>query len=341
MKRTTQLNALDRFNAVKTAINAVESQPFAFAGVGESGVMELNASLLTQSSFQEALTAFAMGWRDDGGQLQRELDFFAPGVQTARRFEYAEAVNIEQFYSETTDDLRGIGADFKKVEYNSTKTTGKTDNRGLMVVVDLDEVKDTPGWEQQKVAMLMSRIKRNQLRRAIALLAAAATNTAKTWDTTAGKDPDMDVISDLVTAATAIGVKANRVGYGDTAWSKRALSHRAQSTAGGFASASLTEDALAGILGVDQVLRSTSRYASSATAKSEILSNLVLMFVAMQSADPMDSSNIKCFWTPTDQGNRYAVHSIPHGIKQHIIAVEHYELLKITSTLGIRKFTVS
>ena len=81
------------------------------------------------------------------------------------------------------------------------------------------------------------------LRRAIALLSAAATNTAKTWDTTAGKDPDSDVNTELVTAADLSGIRPSRVGFSDTSWSKRLLAHRAQNTAGGFASAAMTPNA--------------------------------------------------------------------------------------------------
>lgn len=342
MKRTTQLHAAQAFAQLVTHLNAIGGQSYDPAPSGEVGLItQINASLMTQATFSEPLTTYATGWRDDGNVLQQELDFFAPSVQTSRRFEYASAVNAEQFYSETADDARAIGAAFKEVEYKSTKVNAKTGNRGLQIVVDLDEVKDKPNWEQEYVRKLMSRLKRNKLRRALALLAAAATNTAKTWDTTAGKDPDQDVLTDLIAAASASGVKPNRVGYGDTAWSKRVLSHRAQDTAGGFASAAMTPEALAAWLGVESVLKSSSRYSSSSSARTEIVANLVMMFFALQDADTEDASNIKDFWSPCDNGSRYAVHSIPHGIKRHVIAVEHHELMVITSTLGIRKFTVS
>lgn len=342
MKRIVQLNAQKRFEALTSAVAAIMAMSHAPDFDGRKEIeTQLNASLITQSSFSEPLTAYALGWRDDGNVIQNELDFFAPSVQVGRRFEYLENINWEAYLSDSTEDLRSIGADFKAVKYNSTKELGKTENRGLQILVDLDEVKDEPNWEQKRVAKLKRRLLVNKLRRAIALYTAADTNTAKTWDTTAGKDPDQDVMSELVTAADLAGQKPNRVAYGDTAWSKRALAHRAQSSAGGFGSASLTPEALAGLLGVEGVLHSNARYSSTTTAKAQVLGQLVLMFTAMANADEEDPSNVKDFWSPTDQGGRFAVHSIPHGIKTHIIAVEHYECLKLTSNLAIRSFTVS
>ena len=87
---------------------------------------------------------------------------------------------------------------------------------------------------------LLMRLLRSELRRAITVASAAATNTAKTWDTTAGKDPDQDVLTDLIAAVDDSGVRPNRILYGDVAWNKRLIAHRAQSTSGGYASAGLT-----------------------------------------------------------------------------------------------------
>lgn len=189
------------------------------------------------------------------------------------------------------------------------------------------------------IEKLKRRILRNSLRRTIALLSAAAVNTAKTWDTTAGKDPDMDVISELVLAATASGIRPNKVGFGDSAWAKRALSHRAQNDAGGYASAGLSPAQLAALLNADTYV-SRERYSTAGAALAEIVSNLVLMFFAMGS-DVEDPSNIKRFTSITESGGEWRVYVQQVTSKLVDITVEHYELIKITSTLGIRKFTVS
>ena len=49
---------------------------------------------------------------------------------------------------------------------------------------------------------------------------------------------------------------------------------------------------------------------------------------------------MKLFWTPCEGGEQYRVYERQIGSKLYEIAVEHYELLKITSTLGLRKFTI-
>ena len=302
-----------------------------------------NADLATESFFSQPLTDYAVGYTD-AAPLDAELEFFAPAVEVGHRFEYAVADNAEQFLSDGDDDERPSKSDFKGVEYTETKVNAATVNRGLQITLDMDKLNGVPNWEERYTQKLLMRIKRNQLRRAVTLLSTAATNTAKTWDTTAGKDPDLDVISELILAADLVGIKPTRIGYSDTAWSKRQLAHRAQNTAGGFGSASLTPEQLAGVLGVDQVLRSSARYTSSATARSQVLGALVLMFNAASGVDTTDASNIKRFYSmgaAEEGGGMYQVYSARISAKRHVIAVGHYELMKITSTLGIRKFTIS
>ena len=308
-------------------------------GFAHDKIVEANASLFTESFFSEPLTGYAVGWKDPN-DIDATLGFYAPAVTVPRKFEYKEFVNAEEFYSDGDDDERAIGGEFGEVEYKSSKTVAKTVNRGLKICVDLDEVADHEGWREHYTGKLLRRLKRNSLRRAIALLSAAATNAAKTWDTSAGKDPDQDVLTDLVTATTASGVRPNRVGYGDTAFSKRLLAHRAQDTAGGYASAGLTEQQLAAFLNVDRVQVSRERFSTGGT-KSEIVSNLVLMFMAMEGQDAEDASNIKRFVSPTEGGGPVRVYERQVSAKLYEIVVEHYELIKITSTLGLRKQTIS
>ncbi len=329
---------IESLHAAALAAGAIGILP-ANAPLKHGEVAFANESRFTESYFSEPLTIYAVGWRDPNN-IQATLDFVAPPVQVPRRFEYAEATNKEEFLTET-DDLRSIGAEFKRVEYTGKKTNAKTDNRGLTMVVDLDEVADKANWRQEYTAKLLRRSLRNDLKTAITLLSAAATNNNKTWDVTAGKDPDMDVITDLVTAATASGVKPNRILYGDTAWAKRMLACRAQESAGGYASASMNESQLAGLLGVERVMVSRERYQSTASAKAEIVNNLVLEFLANDGADTEDPSNIKLFWSPVEGGGRVRVYEQQISAKLYQITVERYVKIAITSTLGIRKLTIS
>lgn len=350
-----------RFNAQQHAvamkrIAAIENAPFAPEApgaipIGADGMSDIylaNESVFTQQYFDEPLTTYAVGWKDPNN-IDATLEFFAPATPAPRRFTYKEWTNIEEFIAEgTNEDLRAIGAEFPTVKFTGKETHARTENRGLRLRVDLDEVAspDSPlaggiaAYQQRAVAKILRRLARNSLRRAIALLSAAAVNTAKTWDTTAGKDPDQDVLSEFVTGTTASGLRPNRIGYGDTAWTKRGLSHRAQVTAGGFASAGLTIDQVGMLLGAAGYV-SRERYSALGGSLTELVNNLVLMFFAEGGADIEDPSNIKRFVSPTDAGGPIRVYVQQVTSKLVDITVEKYELIKITSTLGIRQFTVS
>jgi len=347
-----------RQHAVAMAnIAKVEAVPFASEApanipIGADGMSDVylaNEAVFTQQFFDEPLTTYAVGWKDPNN-IEQTLEFFAPSTPAPRRFTYKEWTSLEEFLSEGTyDDLRAIGAEFPTVKFTGKETHARTDNRGLRIRVDLDEVAspDSPlaggiaNYQQRAVAKILRRLARNSLRRAIALLSAAATNTAKTWDTTAGKDPDQDLLTDLNTGNDASGIRANRVGYGETAWAKRILSHRAQNTAGGYASAGLSVDQVAQFLGVSEGYVSHERYSAAGAALSQIVSNLVLEFFAMAGADIEDPSNIKRFVSPTDSGGPVRVYVQQVTSKLVDITVEKYELIKITSTLGIRQLTIS
>lgn len=298
-----------------------------------------NEDRFTESHFSEPLTAYAVGWKDPNN-IEATLEFLAPTVPTTRRFEYAKASNAEEFLSET-DDERAIGASFKLVEFTSSKVNAKTLNKGLTVRVDRDNVEGMPNWEQVYTNRIMRRLLRNELRRGVTLLSAAATNTAVTWDTSAGKDPDQDVKTRLIAGADLAGVYPTRVLYGDTAWNKRGISHRAQNTAGGFSSASMNEAQVAAMLGVDQVMVSRERYSSSATARTQVVNNLVLAYIAEANMTPEDPSSIKRFVSAVEGGGRFRVYRQEVNSKLVDITVEHYSLIAVTSTLGIQKLTVS
>lgn len=301
-----------------------------------------NDSRLLETYYSEPLTTYTVGWKDPN-DIGATLQFLAPEVPVGRRFEWKKANNAEEFLSETIDDQRAIGSDFKRVEYTATDVTDKTLNKGLGIVVDLDNVSGS-NWRQEKTAKVLRRLQRNELRRAFAALSGAATNTAKTWDTTAGKDPDQDVMDDLVTAGTATGIRPNRVLYGDAAWTLRRKAHRAQNTAGGNASAGLNESELASALMVDRVLISKEVFQSAAATKAGIVANKVLMFYAQDGVDTEDPSHIKRFVTvhPTEQGGgRFRVFEQQLSSKLVLLTVEHYSKIVVTFATGIRQFTIS
>ncbi len=327
-------------NLLISAFQKHEREPMDLGiGANQPGQIVLaNENRLTSAYFSEPLSAYAVGWKDPAN-TQEMLDFLFPPIQVNRRFEFKKHNNLEEFLSET-DDVRSIGSDFKTVKYSGSSVNSKTLNKGLTVEIDLDDVSGT-GWQEAATGRLMRRLARNDLRRAIVAIAAAAHDNAKTWDATAGKDPDQDTRTALTLGADGSGVRANRVVYGETAMDKRVLSHRAQVTAGGMSSAMATLQQIAAILGVDEVRVSKERYASSSTAKSQIVANLVLAFYAEDGLDKDDPSNCKAFWSPCEGGEKYRVYAQQISAKKFAITVEHYSQLVVTSTLGIEKLTIS
>src|SRR5688572_28121579 len=298
-----------------------------------------NESRFNSAFFSEPLTTYATGWRDPH-KIETLLDFISPPIQTTRRFEFKRTDNSEAFLSEL-DDARAIGSDFKRVEYKSDSVVEKTLNRGLTMRVDLDSVEEIPHWRETYINRLLQRLLRNELRRALNVLSGAAGATAKVWDTTAGKDPDADILAEMITAANSSGLRPNRIVFGDTAWNKRLLAHRAQTNASGFASSGLTPEELAGFLGVDAVRISRERYQSSATGKSGLAGDFVLLFFGLDEATVDDPTHAKRFWSAVEGGGKYRVYEHQSSAKTVDLTVEHYSNTIATSTVGLRKITLS
>lgn len=296
-----------------------------------------NSSRFVETNFNEPLTTYAVGMPIN--DVQADLDALCPRVPVPRRFTYRSYDNIYELMTETVDDIRTIGADFKRVEYRGAEVESKTLNKGLAVVIDLDEIAEGEPWEQTTVAKLKRRLLLNELRRA-AVLFSAATAADETWNGTAGSDADSDVATDIIASVAAGGVKANRVFYGGTAWSKRFLDCRKQSTAGGFASSALTPQQLASLLGVDMVHVSTAAYQSTTSAKAEIFGSEVYVYHQQASPDVMDPSNVKRFVTPVGGGD-FRVYTQQISAKQYVIAVEHYSHIVTVKSTGFYAKTIT
>lgn len=330
-------------------------------GYRDGQVFFANDSRFSETYYSEPLTNYLVGFRDPNN-IEDTLQFFAPAVPVGRRFEWKAADNAEEFLSEVIDDSRAIGADFKAVKYTAKDVQDKTYNRGLTLIVDLDNV---PGgavspeggavapWQQQRVAKLTRRLYRNSLRRAIAAIAASAVSTPYVWapqPVNAGVvpvNPDLDVQTELINATNLTGIRPNRVAYGDTAFLYRQQAYGAQNNPAGYIgyqNGNQAEAALAAALQVDRVKISRERYQSGANAKSEILGPNVYGFFAMDDVDTDDPSNIKRFVSEFDSeqgGGLFRVYIQQISSKLVAISVEFYEKIVITYAGGIRKLAIA
>jgi hypothetical protein len=296
-----------------------------------------NESRFNESAYTQSLTDFAVGWRQPT-DLLKTLDFIAPSVQVSRKFEFKSALNAEAYLSET-DDERAIGADFKMVEYKGITTLEKTINRGLTMRIDRDWVSETPDWELKYTGRLLDRLYRNELRRALAILAALAVNTNKTWDVNA--KPDNDVRDMVTTSGDTRGIDANRVVFGYGAWNLRLSALGLQANNAASQMYQQTPEQLALFYGVEKVEIAKHRYQNAATTKAQMLGNTVVAFYALDEAVPEDPSDLKRFWTPCENGLKFAVYLVPVGSKFVDLTVECYSKVIGTGTVGVRKLTVS
>lgn len=326
-------------------------------GYRHGQVFFANDSRFLETFYSEPLTNYSVGFRDPNN-IEATLQFFAPAVPVGRRFEWKAAQNAEEFLSEVVDDQRAIGADFKAVKYTGTDVTDKTLNRGLTLIVDLDNVASTgvgagvvPAWQQNAVAKLTRRLYRNSYRRALAAIAAAAVSNNFVWaaqpvnPAVVPVNPDMDIAADLVAATNITGIRPNRVAFGDTAALYRQQAYGAQNNPAGYLGYGTNpEAALAAALQVDKVLISRERYQTGANAKAEILGANVYSFFAMDGVDTEDPSNIKRFVSMFDGeqgGGLFRVYVQQISSKLVAVTVEFYEKIVITYAGGIRRMQIA
>lgn len=313
-----------------------EAAPVADSADLRPGVFALaNEARFTATNFSEPLTQYAVGWQDSEN-IQRTIDFIAPRVPVGRRFEFKKADNSEAFLSEV-DDERAIGAAFKRVEYKGTSALGKTRNRGLTVRIDRDEDGAVVN-EERTVALLRQRMLRNELRRVLTILLALDAGTAKTWN--ASGTPDDDMIAAIAAAQLDAGVFPNRAIIGLAAWNLRRASYAAQNTAGATAGLALGATAVAGMMGLDDLLISRELYQSAVAGKTRIMTSSFMCFSARDMLGKDDPSNLKRFVTPVGDGD-FKVYRQEVGPKFIDITVESYSDTIGTSTVGTKKLTIS
>jgi hypothetical protein len=105
----------------------------------------------------------------------------------------------------------------------------------------------------------------------------------------------------------------------------------------------MSEQEVANYVMVDSAYVSKERYVpvGTATTKSRVQNNLVLLYHALANATTEDPSNIKRFFSNTLSGGPVRVFEQQLTAKLVDITVEQYSNLVMTSTLGVQKLTIS
>ncbi len=292
-----------------------------------------NENRFNSSHYSEALTAFTVGWKDND-PLVELLDFIAPPIEVARRFEFKRADDSQCFLAEV-DDVRAEGSAFKRVEYTGSSVNEKTLNKGLTLRVDHDDVVgDT--WHERYVQMLMQRLYRSELRRALsALLGLDSKGIELNWSSGSQNAPDADLLSAILNLSEHSGIEPTRALFGRGAWQLRHRYYSSNDKAGAFAGILLSPGELAIQLGLESMRVAKERLEDK---DGKVFSNYVVLFNAQQVLDKDDPSNLKRFITPTEQGN-FRVFVEEHA-KFTDISVEHYSNIVTTSILGVQKLII-
>jgi len=335
------------FNVLATMLGIAPQESFEIHKADDNftpgRVLAFNASQFSVNAPSEFLTNYAVRYSDPLQQaLQSLREQLAPEVMSNNSafVQYAVYGFTDAFLAmdNPLDVRRGVGADFTTVGNTSKNlATQKMPEIGLAIEVDEEEELLDADWQQRKVAFLLGILDRTELRQALALAVAGATNVAKTWDASAGKDPDQDIATEI----NAMQIPPSNIWVGPGAWIKRMLAHRAQNTAGGFASASLTPEGVGGLLNASVEIP-RNRYASGAGVTSQIMGSIVLMFSAMSGMSRDDFSNLKTFVAPARNGQRRAVWVRQVGDKRWRIAVSTGKrLVALTSAIGLETMTIS
>lgn len=310
----------------------------AFNPDAPSGViMAANDANFDQTHMSEPLTEYLVDYPDEEG-LDVLLESAFPSVPVGRAFTYRVHDDKESFQLALNDeDIREIGGDFAQVRRTGTQVDGRTDNKGLVMILDNDQGGEDPAVQQRAVANLRNRLLRTELYRGEALLEANDIPTTPNWGVTnTAADPDGDLVSAIDISGDARGVDANTILYGGSAWVTRFLSLGLGANASRHQTRNLTPQQLAELVGVERLVKSKFRFQSSATTKTKIVAGKVFLYYAKAGAMPDDPSNIKRFISSVPGGGAMRVYIEPR-LKKTLVAVEHYSRLVLTSPLGIRK----
>jgi len=311
------------------------------ADLAVGGVALANESAFNNSFLSEPLTAFASG-TGTHEELAQLLDFLAPQVNTARRFEYEVADNAANLAAEAdSSDIRALGGVFKTISYNGSIVQSKTYSKGLTRRVDRDQLEEGSINRQEIVQFLTRRLLVSEIIRATALIRANATEVTKKWSADTGgtwPDPDADVMNAIV--GVQRNVLPNRMVWGKQTWARRFTALRSGDE-GKSATALMTPAQLAALLAIEEIRLSHELYFTDNASSGGVINPAhIYGFNALRGATRFDPSNLKRFVTPAG-GSPFQV--FEQEVSSHVIdiTVSHYSNIVCTDATGLLWMTIN
>lgn len=317
------------------SLGIVESGKLAPGRVALANEGAFNAAFLSQP-----LTDYAIGWKTEDNKLEELLEFIAPGVRVPRKFEYRVGNNADAFAAVADgSDVRSLYGEYKLVKTTAGTTNGKTVSKGLSTLLERDEEREVPNAREGKVAWLKRMLLRAEVIRAVSLLNTAATNSAKTWTGSNGSLPDTDLMAAIDAFGDAVGIDANRVLLGSSAWTKRIGAYASKEAKNFVPPATL--QGLADFLGVEKVVKSSERYTTGSGKSKLVTADCAFVFMGMAGATSEDPSTLKRFWTPKEGGEWVVYVDEKYSDELIKITVAHTSQIALTCSTGVQKLTIS
>lgn len=296
-------------------------------------------------SLAQDITGYLAGLPSNDESAMLEMLF--PGVQTNDFFQFAKGDDEGYLTEADGSDIRNAGASFKRVQYKGTTVTDSTQQKGLTMRVDhktLPKVNGTvvPGWENRYAANLRNRLIRADIVRGIALVDAAATNTAVTFS--ASTNPDGLLRAQMQRTRVAAGSLAwAQMVIGNASWQGRIDAYEAATRAntGSVNHSDYTPEDLARYLLAKRVIiQDGIKQTSKGATKTDVLGLANYSYSVTDSPILDDPSNVKRAWSPVKGGGEWAVAIQEYDVFTDI-TVWHESKIFIPYTAGIEKTTVT
>jgi len=289
-----------------------------------------NEGAFENTFFSQPVTNFIAA-DDPNKGLQELLDYLAPPVKSARRFEYRVVPSESVLAVEENDtDIRAIGGSFRMVEAKGQIENGKTLSKGLTMAVDIDELKENSMAVEEAAANLQRRLIIMDIFRALAIFRANATKVQKVWGSAVSgvwADPDADLMAAF--SDTERNARANRSVFGPNVQAQRFRALRAGG-AGTSPTALFTLQQLADLVTLDNIRAVTERYYDEGgVSRGLIPAGDVYGFYAQNGGGRYDPSNLKTF---TTDGWRVFQRELESVV---LVTVSHYSNIVCTDKNGL------
>jgi len=308
-------------------------------------IVAVNAASSFAASLAQEISGYLAGL--PSSDESAALDLIAPPIMSADFFQFAKADDLAYLTEADDSDIRGLGANFKRIQTSGTIITDATVQKGLTQRVDhrtLPRVNGVivAGWENLAAASLKNRLIRADKVRTLSVVDAAANNTAVNWTTTpATANPDGDIRKAAERTRIATGQTATHLMVGSTGQQTRqdAYENGARTNQGNHGDYTPQQIAAYAQVGTG-FIETGIKMAKKGATKVVTLGNVAYTYNARKDHTLMDPSNVMRCWSPTMSGGQWMVFVQESAAWTDITVFQQSKTI-IPISVGIEKLTIS